>query len=246
MRVNLRTILLCLAAILVLAYLCVSITSARAHSSKEPFRTDIQITDSAKRQQVTSAELYAWLQHAGLTSDGCLRTDIRTDSVERVIKKHPMIRTAQCHKTQQGVAVIRVTQRIPLLHIQTETENYFVDTDRKIMPYRPDVTTDVLLAGGHIGPRTACGEAADFALWLQDNRYWRKRITRLHLRRPKDAVLIQADDEPDIVLGDINGYEEKLHKLRVWYEKGQDIMHWSGYRELDVRFDKQVVARRKD
>ncbi len=241
-----QTILLCLAGALVLAYLCAGIVSARAYHTHEPFLTDIQITDSAQRQHVTSAELYAWLRHAGLTSDDRLRAGIRTDSVERVMKRHPMVRTAQCHKTRQGTAVIRVTQRIPLLHVRTETENYFVDTDRKIMPYRSGITANVLCADGHIGPRTACGEVADFAQWLQGNRYWRKRIARLHLRRPKDAVLVQTGDEPDIVLGDINGYDKKLHKLRVWYDKGQNIMHWSGYSELDVRFDKQVVARRRN
>ena len=46
-----------------------------------------------------------------------------------------------------------------------------------------------------------------------------------------------------ILLGEINGFESKLAKLRTFYENGSQILQDKHYTELDLRFRGQVVGR---
>ena len=87
-------------------------------------------------------------------------------------------------------------------------------------------------------------ELADFAEWLQDNRYWNRRIRAVRVVDQKHIYLVQQQGEPVILIGEMQGYERRLRKLRTFMEKG-----WPGlpdkpqYKELDIRFKDQVIGR---
>ena len=48
---------------------------------------------------------------------------------------------------------------------------------------------------------------------------------------------------PRVVLGNMQGYERKLAKLRTFLDEGTEAMAGKKYTELDVRFRGQVVGR---
>jgi len=134
---------------------------------------------------------------------------------------------------------------VPLLRVSTQTETYFVDMDRRVMQARASVRDSVLSATGLIGVQTATTQLADFAEWLQDNRYWRARVHHVQLRSPKTACLYLRDEQmPRIVLGSLHGYERKLAKLRTFLENSAEAMQDKQYNELDIRFRGQVIGRK--
>ena len=45
-----------------------------------------------------------------------------------------------------------------------------------------------------------------------------------------------------IEFGTLANYEEKLEKLRKFYDKGLSHIGWEHYRKVDVRYDKQVIC----
>ena len=48
----------------------------------------------------------------------------------------------------------------------------------------------------------------------------------------------------DIILGELDGYEDKMQRLQKLYTKGFDKIGYDNYREYDLRFDGQVVGRK--
>ena len=50
-------------------------------------------------------------------------------------------------------------------------------------------------------------------------------------------------EQPRIVMGNMRGYEKKLAKLRVFFEKGAEAIQDKNYTELDLRFKGQVIGR---
>jgi cell division protein FtsQ len=78
---------------------------------------------------------------------------------------------------------------------------------------------------------------------LQDNSYWGERIRDVYVRNPKLVVLSQKDYSAKIVLGKLEGYEDKLARLRSLYKKGFDVLGYPECRELDLRYAGQVVRR---
>lgn len=199
------------------------------------------IRDSAQRSYLKTEEVYRVLRQNNLYPIGKNLQDVETQRIENQLLKHDLVRTCECYEIQNGGVCVVLTQRVPLLRVVTGAETYFVDTDRKMMPVRPDVQVAVLPATGNVSRRMAVEQISDFAEWLQQDAFWRKRIARVHVSGPHSIRLIQANGEAEILLGDWNDYANKLNKLRRWYERSM-AMEMPTYQQLDIRFRGQVVG----
>ena len=128
--------------------------------------------------------------------------------------------------------------------MQTADGNYYVDTDRRVMPVRSTIHVQVPVFKGAVSQRAATEEYYDFVQWLNSDRYWQERITQIHVRNPKHIVLTQREVEGTIVLGELKDYQEKMARLRKLYVKGFDEIGYTPYKEYDLRFAGQVVGRK--
>ena len=245
MRWSIKNILIWLVAILVVGYLIgMGVWSSRRISSQLCPGLEITITDSDERQYVTEEELALMLQGQGLYPVHKAISSISTQTIERAIQAHPMVRRAECYMTQAGTVCVRLSQRIPVLRVVSTDKSYFVDIDRTRMPMQESVTTPVLLIEGNVGERMACNELADLALWLYDNPYWQEKIQSVYVVNPKMVYLIQKPDATHLILGEVNGFRRKLNKLRTLYDKGFEQIGWQTYREIDLRYTGQVIGRK--
>lgn len=206
-------------------------------------QVDIVVEDSVSRQYVDAMELEGYLKARGCYALTKAMSEVDCHMIEQALLKHEMIRTASCYKTPFGAVRIRVTQRVPVLCVKTAEGNYLVDADRRVMPYRSGMKLDVPVFTGAINKCAATEEYYDFVLWLQDNSYWGERIRDVYVRNPKLVVLSQKDYSAKIVLGKLDGYEDKLARLRSLYKKGFDVLGYPECRELDLRYAGQVVRR---
>lgn len=204
----------------------------------------VEIVDSVDRQYVSSNELRQLLYREGLLPVGKLMRDVSCQAIENCLLKHDMIRTAECYKSVRGGVCVRLTQRVPALQVKSGDGNYYVDTDRKIMPARATIDVDVPVFKGALGKRAATEEYYDFALWLTNNSYWQSRIKYVQVHNAKHLVLAQHDGQGDIILGDLSEYEKKMSRLHKLYTKGLDRIEHPDYKEYDLRYDGQVVGRK--
>ena len=200
------------------------------------------IEDQKERQYVTETELDAVLKSAELYPVGKQLNRLSLHRIEQAIIHHPMVRTAECYLTPRHEMRIRLTQRVPLLKVQTTGETYFVDKDRRVMEARNAVKDSVLVVTGAVGVQMATNQLADFALWLQRDRYWRPRVDQIRVQTPQ-MVYVYEHDRPRIVLGAMHGYERKLAKMRRFYENADPVILGKEYKEYDVRFKGQVIGR---
>lgn len=219
-----------------------------AWASKQPTdavcqRLEILLCDSAQHQFVSVDELQRTLQRRALLPVGKRWDEVSCQEIEQCLLQHDMIRTAECYKTSTGDVCVRLTQRVPMLYVTTVEGSYYVDTDRRVMPVRSSIEVSVPIFKGNVSQRAATEEYFDFVCWLQDDSYWSQRITQVHVRNPKQHVLKQRHVEGDILLGDLQGYEQKMERLRKLYVKGFDKIGYKSYKEYDLRYQGQVVGR---
>lgn len=208
------------------------------------------IEDREERAYLTEVELTQLLRANDLYPVNRVIAPTTLYRIEKTIARHPMVRTAQCYITPRGEMRIRITQRVPILRVQTPIEVYFIDSDRRVMEARESVKDRVPVVTGNVGITMASHALADFALWLQGNEYWRARVHHMHVHNPQMVYiyLYQSNDTKAItfhrvVLGPMRGYEQKLQKLRVFLENGAVATKDKQYNEIDLRFKGQVVGR---
>lgn len=206
------------------------------------------IEDKAERMYLTESELNMLLYAEDVYPLGRKLNLVSLHRIEQAIKAHPMVRTAECYLTPRNEVRVQITQRVPMLRVQTHADTWFVDTDRRVMQARAAVKDSVLLVTGNVGPQMAVGQMADFAEWLQDHRYWRTRVHHLYVQSPFMLYLYLKDDagkmqSTRIVLGAMNGFERKLRKMRTFMENAGPAIEGKNYTEYDLRFRGQVIGR---
>ena len=217
------------------------------------------IEDRDERLYLTEVELTQILRAKDLYPVDRVIASTTLHKIEKTVAQHPMVRTAQCYITPRGEMRIRITQRVPLLRVQTPIEVYFIDTDRRVMTYRESVRDQVPVVTGNVGVTMASHALSDFALWLQANKYWRARIHHLQVQNPQMVYLylkVESGEflspsennqkvwkEERVVLGSMRGYEQKLNKLRIFLEDGKEALKDKQYKEIDLRFKGQVIGR---
>ena len=218
---------------------------ATSRRAVDPVCTKITviIKDSLERQYVSIGELREQLHQAGLWKTGQPMSHISCQQIEQLLLSHPMIRRAECYKLGRGELRIVVRQRQPVVLIAGD-EHYYLDTDRKVMPVRASVSTPVVVVNGRIGKQQAEGEMYDFVLWLNDNKFWQQKIRTIHVVNPKMIELIDSQNQYTIVLGPLDGAQERLGKLEKLYEEGFAKIKYPKYKQIDLQYTGQIVGRK--
>ena len=202
------------------------------------------LADGDERVYVFRNELEGMLHSLDIHPVGRRVDQLSLQRIENTVRQHPMVRTAECYITPWHDVRVVITQRVPLLRVQNADGTYLIDTDRRLMQARPAVKDSVLRVTGQVEMTMAAGQLADFAFWLRDNRYWRSRIDHVHIRSAEMAVVLLRDKrQPHVLIGRMDDYEKKLHKLQLFLDKGREATRDKQYTELDLRYAGQVVAR---
>ena len=233
-----------IASLVVVAIVATALWASHVPDDTKCQQMKIVICDSADYQFVTQSELVRTLKRSNLFPLGSQMEHVSCHEIEQALLQHDMIRTAECCKMCNGIVRIKLTQRVPMLCVQTAEGTYYVDTDRKVMPVREHVKVQVPIFKGAVSKRSATEEYFDFAQWLINSKYWRDRIAYIHVKTPKDIVLHQREVAGNILLGNMADYEQKMNRLRKLYVDGFDEIGYTAYREFDLRYEGQVVGRK--
>lgn len=200
----------------------------------------IALTDSTQREYVAIEELENMLRNTHLYPVGKPCSEVSSQAIEQCIASHAMVRTARCFITTRGVTKIEATQRIPLLKVEMEGNEYFVDTDRLRMPVRSSITTPVLPIRGRVEERMAKGVLWDIADYVQRKPYWANRFAAIQVENPQSITLIDTAGV-SVLMGSGQEFVAKLNKLQTFEEQMQGREY--SYSVLDLRYHNQVIGR---
>lgn len=88
----------------------------------------------------------------------------------------------------------------------------------------------------------------NFVDWVERDDFWRSEVVQIVAQTtPSGALevnLIPRSGEFVVRFGRLEAVEEKFDRLLRFYRSGLSVLGWSTYREIDLRFDEQVVCRK--
>ncbi len=120
-----------------------------------------------------------------------------------------------------------------------------MDEDGKIMPLSQKYTSRVVVATGNVSRKFACEELYPFVMALRNDEFWDAYVEQIVVEGGKEVILIPKVGSFRIVLGSLEGYEQKMEKLRLFLKKGIARKGWNLYKEINLKFDKQIVCVKK-
>ncbi|MEL7021180.1 MAG: hypothetical protein AAGK47_06215 [Bacteroidota bacterium] len=180
--------------------------------------------------------------------------DVDVERVERVLEANPLIKDAEVHINAQNQIHIYAEQREPIVRIIDKNGlNYYLDSEGKKMPLSANFTARVIVATGNIPPhdpnflrrkKHRLKEVFQLTQSLLSDDFYKALIEQIYVSNNGEVTLVPKVGQHKVQLGQLTDVEEKLWRLKVFYQEGINQVGWSKYKALDVRYAGQVIGRK--
>ncbi|MDR1729478.1 MAG: cell division protein FtsQ/DivIB [Prevotellaceae bacterium] len=235
-----------LGVIAILGYLVFAVSAFSYKSDKQACNNVVVvIKDSAQLRFISKKEIMLYLAQKELNPIGKNMQTVQTEGIEKLLKRQPRIKNAECYKTPSGTVYIEITQREPILRVMNSGRSYYVDREGEIMPVSSSFAAYVPIVTGAVNEEFAKGPLYDFALYLRRNAFWNAQIEQIHVDYSEEVELIPRVGNQIILLGKLDNYEYKLNKLFSLYKNGFSLTGWNCYRQINLKYDNQVICTKK-
>ena len=240
----LKKILLASVSVLLLAYLSCAVFYTNSYAKKISICKELRvdIIDSAESQYLSDSDIINSITKSGLSPVGKDMASVKTDAIEKKITENRLIKQAECYKTVDGTVRIKLFHRTPVLRVFSTKGSYYIDNEGEKMPVPENFAAYVPVANGFIEDEYAKKQLYEFAIFLQQNKFWNSQVKQIYVAQNGDVELTPAVGNHRIILGKIENYKENLDKLHLFYEKGLSKMGWNRYSVINLKFKNQVVC----
>jgi cell division protein FtsQ len=194
------------------------------------------------------------LQAFGNTLEGTELAELEIERIERVLESDPFVDDAEVYVGQSNALHVRIRQREPILRIMDNTGgNYFLDINGAKIPTSALYTPRVLVATGNVAPYTGDFQEKRrntlkdvFALtqYIMNDEVWSIFIQQIHVNNANEIILIPLVGDQKIILGSVKNMEDKLNRLKIFYEQGMPYSGWRIYKTISLKYNGQVVCKK--
>jgi len=203
---------------------------------------NVEILDSIPDGFVTESYIRSLLTRNKLSPEGMRISEIDLEQIEAMMLEESHIESASCFYNAAGALCIKVVPQRPVLHVISQNgEDYYLSSTGLTMP-TASFNVDLCVATGHITKEFASRHLLEFARFVHDNLFWSEQIEQIHVVTPEQIELYPRVGQHVIELGSIDGFQEKLHRLRIFYREGLERVGWNKYSTISLAYDGQVVC----
>ena len=172
------------------------------------------------------------------------KENINLNNLEGFLQRNEMIENAEIFLTLSGELGAIITQRTPVLRVANETETYYYDKLGIKMPLsdnysaRVPITTDTILGQGEL-------DIIILSNIIRNDDFLRKQIIGVDQVKtsPNNQFELQTRiGDQRIIFGDLSRMEEKIAKLKVFYQKMMLDSTINDYKSINLKFHNQIVC----
>ena len=227
----------------------------------------ILIEASDENAFLTKDELYTRLVREGLLFPDQKFKELDLRKIEQNISKMSEVLATKAYTNIGGTWNIDVKIRKPIARIYNKFgENYYLDELGFVMVPSYLYTARVVIVTGNIPDRISSpsvneimnndtlktiqnlDEIYRISKYVCNDPFLNSQIGQIHLLKNGDFVLIPQVGGQTIVFGSAKTdeeVEEKFKKLIIFYQQGLPFEGWEKYEEINLKYKKQIVCRKK-
>lgn len=208
---------------------------------------EVEVSNSnADNQFIDTEDIEKYIKEKGLDPIGKQFKDINTSEIEEAVLTNQLVKKANVFITNNNAVKVSIEERKPILRvIDSNGKSYYIDNDGNKMPLSKRFTAYLPIATGSIKEEFAKTDLYKFALFLHSDQFWNAQIEQIVVLANQDIKLIPRVGDHQIILGKLDGYQERLDKLMTFYQKGLNETGWNKYSVINLKFDKQVVCTKR-
>lgn len=204
----------------------------------------VEIIDSIPDGFITDEYVRSILTRNKISPEGMKISEVSLEQIEQLMLEESHIERASCYYDAAGRLCIKVVPQQPILHVISQKgEDYYLSSTGLSMS-TGNFNVDLCVATGNITKKFAAEHLLEFARYIHDDLFWSEQIEQIHVVSPEEIELYPRVGQHVIELGSVNGFQEKLGRLRTFYREGLERVGWNKYSKISLAYDGQVVCTR--
>ena len=204
------------------------------------------VKDSLDKKFIQTKDIETLLRKAKLHPIDKPLSSINTLEMEEAIMSNRLVKSVEVYTTQNGSVVASIKQRNPVLRvISNGVRDYYIDSEREVMPISPHYTVYLPVATGNISEEFAKNDLYDFVMFISKSPTWDAWIEQIVVVSNNKVQIVPRAGDFKVTLGSLDDYEEKLDKLKLFIDKGLNTVGWNRYSDINLEYNKQVVCTMK-
>lgn len=231
---------------------------------EEPF---ISIKVEGENAFLNADEVKAKLSRKGLLMPGMKMEDLDVEAMENYLRSVSHVKSVNIYQQFNGEWKIELELRKPIVRVFNKYgETYYLDEDGEFMKRTPTYTARMPVATGFIIERMEGLKVSQIinndsliSILKLDDIYWisnyvckdplfQSLIGQIHVQKNGDLLLIPMVGDHRINFGSANSkseVENKFEKLKVFYKEAMPYEGWRKYEEISLKYDGQIVCKKK-
>jgi cell division protein FtsQ len=220
---------------------------------------EVIILDSARNRFVSRNEIKGLLNEEGVKIGQSKLSEINQHHLEQVINNRTAVKVSHVSYTRSGNLRVQITQRRPIIRIETLNGGFYMDDSAYIFPlirsftsYVPVVTGELALSippgyrgEGDLGDKRISG-LYNMALFLDQNQEWNAMIEQIYVDSYGIFHMTPRAGKTEIIFGTPENIDYKFKKLDSFYKKVIPAMGWEAYSTVDLSFSNQLVCKKTE
>ena len=249
---------------LVISYLLVTISFVRSRNQQVVCSgIQINISDSLQNAFIRKEEVKKLIEKHHKNLVGIPISMINTYEIEQYLRNIQSVKMAEVFTNIDGILNIDIKQRKPMVRIINRyNQGYYIDYEGQILPLSSKFTSHVLIVNGNItepfeissnikimdwcdrktGDIPLICQLLEFARYISQDEFWKAQISQVYVESPTRIELIPRVGAHTILLGNLDAYEMKLKKLRLFYETALPEEGWNKYKQINLKYSNQIVC----
>ncbi len=222
----------------------------------------VQYTDKNAVSMVSEADVEKALLTVHGKIEGQLLDELDVRSMESAVVEIPYIAHARVYKTIDRNLIVELKERNPIARLidgagnsaLLDTDGFLIPVHREI-PLRLPVVSghfaihrDGLQKGYHASDSIADPELMDvlsYARKITADDFWEVQFQYTEYAENGDFTVYPQVGNHKIILGNINGMETKLERLKIFYKEGLSGSNWNKYSSINLKYNDQIVCTKK-
>jgi len=181
--------------------------------------------------------------------------ELDLERMERVLENAPFILSADAYVDAEEVVHLEIKQREPIVRIMDrDGQQYYLDQTGTRMKLSDHFTARVLVATGDIPPYdpefpTAENNNLRYVFELTQkilkDEFLENLIGQIYVSRQNELQMVPIVGEQRIILGNTEDLDDKIFRLKTFYQEAMSRMGWNKYKTINLKFKNQVVCKKR-
>lgn len=246
MHINWKKMFTVSFSVIIGVYLLLAITAFNHPIERDMTCRDVQVTIEGNSTGgfLTPADICRMLTEQELYPVGKHLTDVNLRAIEERLEAQEFIERVEAYKTQSGNVKISISERVPVMRVMANGQDYYVDRDGKAL-MNTGYVCNLIIATGSISQAYASRVLAPIGRIIMADDFWRNQIEQINVLPDSTVEMVPRVGGHIIYIGQPIGVTKKLERLRKFYRYGLSQAGWNKYSRISVEFNNQIVCKKK-